>query len=79
LDYEYRRYCFQTKDIKNQFYFLAVGSKVSGISKANIAKITLPVPSLPEQLAIASFLSDMDAEIAAMAAKLTKPVRSNRA
>jgi type I restriction enzyme S subunit len=72
LDHLYRRYCFQTREIKKQFLFYSVGTKVTGISKTNIAKITLPVPSLPEQTAIAEILSDMDAEIAALEAKLSK-------
>jgi type I restriction enzyme S subunit len=72
LNHEYRRYCFQTREVKKQFLFYAVGTKVSGISKTNIAKINLPVPSLPEQTAIAEILSDMDAEIAALEAKLAK-------
>ncbi|HJX18800.1 MAG TPA: restriction endonuclease subunit S [Acidiferrobacterales bacterium] len=72
LDHLYRRYCFQTRAIKTQFRFFAVGTKVSGISKTNIAKITLPVPSVPEQTAIATILSDMDAELAALEAKLAK-------
>jgi type I restriction enzyme S subunit len=49
-----------------------VGTKVSGISKANIVKITLPVPPVEEQAAIATILSDMDAEIAALEEKLEK-------
>lgn len=72
LDHEYRRYCFQTRDVKKQFLFYAVGTKVSGISKTNIAKITLPIPTIPEQTAIAEILSDMDAEIAALEGKLSK-------
>lgn len=72
LDNQYRRYCFQTADIKQQFRFFAVGTKVSGISKTNIAKLTLPVPSIPEQTAIASILSDMDSEITALEEKLAK-------
>jgi len=66
LAHEYRRFCFQTADIRQQFLFYAVGTKVSGISKTNIAKLTLPVPSIPEQTAIAAVLSDMDAELAAL-------------
>lgn len=66
LDHQYRRYCFQTTAIKRQFYFYAVGTKVSGISKTNITKLTLPVPPLAEQTAIAEVLSDMDAEISAL-------------
>ena len=66
LAHEYRRYCFQTPAIQQQFLFYAVGTKVSGISKTNIAKLMIPVPSVPEQTAIAAILSDMDAELAAL-------------
>jgi len=66
LDHEYRRYCFQTAAIRQQFLFYAVGTKVSGISKTNIVKLTLPVPSVSEQTAIASVLTDMDTELAAL-------------
>ncbi len=72
LVHQYRRYCFQTQAVKNQFRFFAVGTKVSGISKKNIAKIRMPVPPAEEQTAIATILSDMDAELAALEAKLTK-------
>jgi len=60
LVHEYRRYCFQTAIIRQQFLFYAVGTKVSGISKTNIAKLKLAVPTLPEQRAIAEVLSDVD-------------------
>jgi type I restriction enzyme S subunit len=67
LAHEYRRYCFQTAAIRQQFLFYAVGTKVSGISKTNIAKLTLSMPrSLSEQAAIAEVLSGMDAEIASL-------------
>ena len=66
LAHEYQRYCFQTASIRQQFLFYAVGIKVSGISKTNIAKLNLPVPPRPEQAAIAEVLSDMDAELAAL-------------
>lgn len=72
LAHLYRRYCFQTRALKNQFLFYAVGTKVTGISKSNIAKINIPVPSVPEQTAIAEILSDMDAEIAALEQKREK-------
>jgi type I restriction enzyme S subunit len=72
LDHLYRRYCFQTRAVKGQFRFFAVGTKVSGISKTNIAKVTMPLPSVAEQTAIAGILSDMDADIAAMEEKLGK-------
>jgi type I restriction enzyme S subunit len=66
LVHEYRRYCFQTAAIRQQFLFYAVGKKVTGISKTNIGKLTMPVPKVPEQIAIAEVLSDMDAELAAL-------------
>ena len=66
LDHLYLRYCFQTRAVKSQFRFFAVGTKVSGISKSNIVKVTIPIPTRTEQSAIAAILSDMDAEIAAL-------------
>lgn len=72
LAHEYRRYCFQTAAIRQQFMFYAVGTKVSGISKTNIAKLTIPVPSIPEQTAIATVLSDMDTELSVLEARRDK-------
>ncbi len=72
LDREYKIHCFKTAELKGQFLFYAVGTKVSGISKSNIGKLSIPVPSLPEQSAIASVLSDMDAELASLEQKLEK-------
>ncbi|MBI5439172.1 MAG: restriction endonuclease subunit S [Nitrosomonadales bacterium] len=69
----FKRYCFQTQNIKQQFQFFAVGTKVSGISKTNIAKLELKFPPLlEEQTAIAAVLSDMDAEITALEARRDK-------
>ncbi len=66
LAHEYRRYCFQTAAIRQQFLFYAVGTKVSGISKTNIAKLKLTIPNVPEQTAIADVLTQMDAELASL-------------
>jgi type I restriction enzyme, S subunit len=66
LAHEFRRYCFQTPAIRQQFLFYSVGTKVSGISKSNIPKLTLLFPSVPEQTAIASVLSEMDGELAVL-------------
>ncbi len=79
LAHEYRRYCFQTAAIRQQFLFYAVGTKVSGISKTNIPKLTLPVPSVLEQTAIAAVLSDMDAELSALQARRDKTRALKRA
>ncbi len=79
LAHEYRRYCFQTAAIRQQFLFYAVGTKVSGISKTNIPKLTLPVPPLSEQTAIAAVLSDLDAELSALEARRDKTRRLKQA
>jgi type I restriction enzyme S subunit len=72
LAHEYRHYCFQTPAIRQQFLFYAVGTKVSGISKSNIPKLTLTFPLLPEQTAIATVLSDLDAELAVLVQRRDK-------
>lgn len=72
MDSLYKRFCFQTPSVKAQFRFFAVGTKVSGISKSNIRKITFAVPPMVEQTAIAALLSDMDAELIALEARLAK-------
>ena len=60
LDNLYKQFCFKTSNIKKQFKFYAVGTKVSGVSKSNIKKILMPIPSKEEQKAIATALSDID-------------------
>jgi type I restriction enzyme S subunit len=72
LAHAYRRYCFQTTAIRQQFLFYSVGTKVSGISKSNIPKLTLSFPSVPEQIAIAEVLTDMDEELVALEARRDK-------
>ena len=66
LAHNYRRYCFQTPAIRQQFLYYSVGTKVSGISKSNIPKLTLSFPSVPEQTAIAEELTEMDGELAVL-------------
>ena len=69
----YREFCFQTAAVKAQFRFYAVGTKVVGVSKTSIKEITLYFPiDRNEQTAIAEVLSDMDAEVDALTAKLEK-------
>jgi type I restriction enzyme S subunit len=72
IDNSFKEFCFQTPYIKKQFYFFAVGTKVSGISKTNIAKILLAYPEKNEQTAIATILSDMDSSLSALESKLSK-------
>lgn len=58
--------------LHEQFLRVATGMKVFGVSKTALKDLTLPVPGQAEQTAIANMLSDMDAEIAALEAKLAK-------
>jgi len=51
---------------------MATGVSVYGISKSNVRTISLAVPDIDEQKAIAAVLSDMEAEITALEARLAK-------
>ena len=46
--------------VKNQMLRLAVGMKVYGVSKTKLLGVLLPIPTLEEQKAIATALSDVD-------------------
>jgi len=73
LDNLFKEFCFQTLDIKAQFKYYAVGTKVKGVNKVSLGKIILRHPKSPlEQHHIATILSDMDTEIYALTTKLTK-------
>ena len=60
------------KSLHDQFLRVTTGMKVFGVSKAALQEIELPIPHPKEQTAIATILSDMDAEITALEAKLSK-------
>ncbi|MBV6418696.1 MAG: hypothetical protein CMLOHMNK_03626 [Steroidobacteraceae bacterium] len=51
---------------------LAAGTKVYATNRAHIASVEMHLPSVPEQTAIATVLSDMDAEVSALAARRDK-------
>lgn len=51
---------------KAQFYRLAVGMKVFGVSKQQLKTVLLPIPTKSEQTAIANALSDADAYITSL-------------
>ena len=51
---------------------LAAGIKVYATNRAHIASVEMRLPSVAEQTAIAAFLSDMDAELAALEARRDK-------
>lgn len=68
----FRGYLHSIPAVKSSFDRLATGMKVYGISKNNLSSVCIPVPSLEEQTAIATILSDMDAEIQALEQRLGK-------
>jgi len=57
---DYKKYCFENWDIKRQFAFFVTGISVFGLNKSNIARIIIPLSSLPEQQKIAEILSICD-------------------
>ena len=56
----------------NHLRRLAAGTKVYATNRAHIADVEMPLPSIPEQAAIATVLSDMEVEIAALEARSKK-------
>lgn len=70
IDTNFIRYWFQWQEKNIQS--LGSGSTVLGISTDLLKKISIAMPSLAEQQAIASMLSDMDAEIEALEARRDK-------
>lgn len=59
----FKGYMMQTYDVRHQIMRLATGVSVLGISKGNLSKVKVPLPSLSEQQKIASFLFTFDRQI----------------
>ena len=68
----YKAYLHSIACVKKQFDELATGMKVYGVSKTNLKKVILPIPTKAEQTAIATFLSDTDALITSLEKLLEK-------
>jgi type I restriction enzyme S subunit len=58
--------------VNRQIDVLLTGSNYPAINSSDVRGLEIPCPSYAEQTAIAAILSDMDAEIAALEAKLAK-------
>ena len=69
----FREYCFQSNTIKAQIKFFSAGTKVVGISKSNLGKISILFPTnIAEQTAIADALTDADSLIASLQKLIAK-------
>jgi len=71
-DGPYLAYYFRSREGRELLKSLAQGATRYNLSKMALLKVSFPLPSRPEQTAIATILSDMDAELAALEAKLAK-------
>ncbi len=68
----YLSYYFRSSVGRKLFYSSAQGATRYNLSKSNFLKIEIPFPKYAEQTAIATLLSDLDAEIAALEQRLVK-------
>ncbi|WP_296233380.1 restriction endonuclease subunit S [uncultured Pseudomonas sp.] len=71
-DAKFLGYYLNSAEVQRQKASLGQGDAVVHISANALASIELAMPSLPEQTAIATVLSDMDAELAALEQRLAK-------
>jgi type I restriction enzyme S subunit len=69
---EYFGYLYETEIVWKQLLSITQGSSNININANNIKSLKIPLPSLPEQQAIAEILSDMDAEITALESRREK-------
>lgn len=72
VDNLFLTYLFRSKVGRELIYSLAQGATRYNLSKSNFVKLEIDFPSLEEQQAIATILSDMDAEIQALQARRDK-------
>ena len=72
VDGLYLAYYFRSREGRELLKSLAQGATRYNLSKTALLKLCFPLPSYKEQIAIATILSDMDAEIAVLETKLAK-------
>ncbi len=68
----FKAYLWSIPSVKRALVRLATGISVYGISKNNVRRIEVLLPSVPEQRAIASLLGTFDAEIEALTLRRDK-------
>lgn len=69
---DYKGHLGNLYSLHQQFLRVATGLKVFGVSKAALKHLVLNIPSPEEQIAIATILSDMDAEITTLEVRRDK-------
>jgi type I restriction enzyme S subunit len=69
---EYKKYCFRERSMREQIKSRASYTTRALTNGRLLSAVRLPRPSVKEQTAIASVLSDMDAEISALEKRLDK-------
>ena len=73
MDSNYKRHCFYEEGFRKRVIGASSVSANTNINQNNLAKIVIPLPpTKAEQEAIAEVLGEMDAELAALEAKLAK-------
>jgi type I restriction enzyme S subunit len=71
-DSGYLSHQFHSEPFKRRVRTVAVGQTMASLNTQILKGVVVVLPTLPEQTAIAGILSDMDAEIDALEAKLAK-------
>ena len=66
----FKAYLFSTNNLKTKIKIIANGISVLGISKNNLSKLNVEIPSKNEQQDIVSFISDIDKKIELLERKL---------
>ena len=66
----FKAYIHEIPTVRKSLQRIATGAKVYGIAKKNLKNISIPLPPLPEQKAIAQILNTADRELSLLGAKL---------
>jgi type I restriction enzyme S subunit len=72
LEHGFKAYCFQSEEVRTQIVSKASYTTRALTNGRILSEVKMLVPPLPEQLAIANVLADMDAELSALEEHLCK-------
>ena len=68
----YLSFQFHTEAFRNAVLAVAVGQTMASLNTMMLRNLPVTIPTIKEQIAIATVLSDMDAELAALEARCDK-------